>query len=221
MDAVMKNLLLAITLLIAGGISAQVSFNAGGSVLKGFGSPKWFSGFHVGFEVPRDDALSIYGRLTHHFKRTADDSVFVTATAKDFNTIPYTVGLSALPSMNYTMIEGGTRYYLGNGFDFGFAAYGGAGFILAFNKVKVEYDNFDETLYEIDPNSRLDGAIFGAGISIGGGVKYSVPRVGTFYSDFNVGYMVLAQGSQQFVYSELYSNLMFTMNIGYRRDIVW
>ena len=50
----MKNYILIIALLIAGSVSAQVSFNAGSSTLKGFGTPKWFTGFHLGVEVPRD-----------------------------------------------------------------------------------------------------------------------------------------------------------------------
>lgn len=217
----MKNYLLIIVLVFTGGVSAQVSFNAGGSLLKGFGAPEWFTGFHAGVEIPRDDALSFYGRVTYHFQKKATDSILFNASAIDFATTPTVVGVQGLPSMNYTIIEGGTRFYLGNGFDFGFAAYGGTNFMLVLNKVKVTYDKFDDQLYQIDDLVRVDGKIFGLGAGLAGGVKYSLPRVGTFYFDLNISYMFLAQGSQANVYSDLYSSLLFNMALGYRYDIVW
>ena len=82
MDGSMKNLVLIIVLVLAGNVSAQVSFNAGSSTLKGFGTEKWFTGFHLGVEVPRDDAMSFYGRFTHHFSRSGD-SLAVSAVAID------------------------------------------------------------------------------------------------------------------------------------------
>ncbi len=221
MDRDMRNFLLIIVLLVSGTISAQVSFNAGGSVMKGFSSP-WYTGFHAGLEIPRDDALSFYGRVTHLFHQTAEDSISFNAQAIDFTTtFPSVLTVKGLPSMNYTIIEGGTRFYLGNGFDFGFAAYGGTNFMLALNKVKVNYDDFDETLYEIQPAERVDGGIFGIGAGLLGGVKYSVPRYGTFYFDAGISYLFLVQGTQQNVYGALHSSLLFAMNLGYRYDIVW
>ncbi len=217
----MRNFLIIIVLLVSGTISAQVSFNAGGTLMKGFSAPNWFTGFHAGFEVPRDDALSFYGRVTHLFHQRAQDSITFNAQAIDLGTTPIAMSVKGLPSMNYTIIEGGTRFYLGNGFDFGFAAYGGTNLMLVLSKVKVNYSNFNEQLYEIQSTERADGGIFGIGAGLLGGVKYSVPRYGTFYFDAGISYMFLAQGTQQFVYSGLYSTLLFTMNIGYRYDLVW
>ena len=207
--------------LIIGGLNAQVSFSAGGSMLKGFGTPKPWGGFHVGVEIPRDDAISLYGRFTHHFKQNAADSIGVFAVAKDFTTSPYSLNVSALPSMNYNIIEGGTRYYLGNGFDYGFAGYGGTNVALIFNKVKVGYSEFDESLYELDPNSRMEGSIFSLGFGLNGGVKYSNPPYGTFYLDCGMNYLIFAQGSTSSVSGELYNQLLFNVNIGYRKDILW
>ncbi|MFT5858502.1 MAG: hypothetical protein ACI865_000590 [Flavobacteriaceae bacterium] len=221
MDEPMKNYLIIIVLVLTSGVSAQVSFNAGGSLLKGFGAPEWFTGFHAGVEIPRDDALSFYGRVTHHFQKKANDPIDFYATAIDFSTSPNILLVQGLPSMNFTIIEGGSRFYLGDGFDFGFAAYGGTNFMLVLNKVKVTYDDFDDQLYAISDLDRVDGKIFGLGAGLAGGVKYSVPRLGTFYFDLSVSYMFLAQGSQQNVYSDLYSSLLFNMALGYRYDIVW
>ncbi|MDG1334212.1 MAG: hypothetical protein P8P74_17900 [Crocinitomicaceae bacterium] len=216
----MRNYLIVVAILVAGSVSAQVSFNAGSSTLKGFGTDKWFTGFHVGVEVPRDDAMSFYGRYTHHFARTGD-SLAVSAVAMETTTTPYVLSVMSSSQMNYNIFEGGTRYYLGDGFDFGFAGYGGTSFMIVYNKVKTKYTDFDETKYEIDGSTSRDGAIFSLGAGLLGGVKYTVPRVGTFYSDFSVSYMLLGQASENSTYTGLYSNLFFGINIGYRRDLFW
>jgi len=216
----MRNFLIIIAVLVAGSVSAQVSFNAGSSTLKGFGTDKWFTGFHIGVEVPRDDAMSFYGRYTHHFARTGQtDSTY--AYAIDPTTSPYIFNVERNATMNYNIFEGGTRYYLGDGFDFGFAGYGGTNFMIVYSKVKTKYSEFDEALYEIPGATNRSEAIFGIGAGLMGGVKYTVPRIGTFYSDFSIGYMLLAQASDDNIYAGLYSNLLFGIQVGYRRDLFW
>lgn len=217
----MKKCFLIIALFLAGSVSAQVSFNAGSSTLKGFGAPKWFTGFHVGAEVPRDDAMSFYGRYTHHFSR-AGETIDVAAVAIDpVATTPYIQMVKASPSMNYNIFEGGTRYYLGDGFDFGFAGYGGTNFMIVYNKVKTRYEDFDDANYQIDESVSRDGAIFSLGAGLQGGVKYTVPRIGTFYSDLSVSYLFLGQANNETVYADLYSGLFFGLTVGYRKDLFW
>lgn len=220
MDGSMRNFLIVIAILMAGSASAQVSFNAGSSTLKGFGTDRWFTGFHVGIEVPRDDAMSFYGRYTHHFARPGD-STLVSAVALETTTTPYLVQVMSSSTMNYNIFEGGTRYYLGDGFDFGFAGYGGTNFMIVYNRVRTKYEDFDETLYEVDQTTARDGAIFSIGAGLMGGVKYTVPRIGTFYSDFSISYMLLGQASESNTYTGLYSNLLFGIHVGYRRDLFW
>lgn len=220
MDGSMKYASLIIALLIAGGVSAQISFNAGSSTLKGFGTDKWFTGFHIGGEVPRDDAMSFYGKFTHHFSRQGD-SLLASAVANDVTTTPYIVNVWSSTGMNYNIFEGGTRYYWGDGFDFGWAGYGGTNFMIVYSKVKTTYDDFDESKYRIDESSMRDGGIFSLGVGLTGGVKYTMPRVGTFYTDFSMSYLVLDQVSNQSIYGGLYSQLFFGINVGYRRDLFW
>lgn len=216
----MKNISLIIALLMAGCISAQVSFNAGSSTLKGFGTDKWFTGFHVGAEIPRDDAMSFYGKYTHHFSRLGD-SILASAVALDVTTTPYVLNVMSSTGMNYNIFEGGTRYYLGDGFDFGWAGYGGTNFMVVYSKVKTTYDDFDETKYYVDETTKRDGGIFSIGVGLAGGVKYTMPRVGTFYTDFSMSYLVLDQVSNPSIYGGLYSQLFFGINVGYRRDLFW
>lgn len=216
----MKNRLIIAFVMLAGLCGAQVSINAGGSMLVGFANPGPWGGIHLGVEVPRDDAISIYGRFTHHF-RASGDSVPGFIVANDVNTSPYTQTIMTLPTMDYNILEGGTRYYLGNGFDYGFAAYGGSCIMLIFNSVKAKYDGFDESLYTLDEQSRYDGSIFSFGFGLGGGIKYSAVRWGTFYFDLNVAYMIFGQGSNASTYGGLYNPLIFNFNLGYRKDLLW
>jgi hypothetical protein len=230
MDGIMKNIVFIITLLISGVLPAQVSINGGGSMLVGFGNPQPFGGFHIGVEVPRDDAVSIFGRYTHHFKQRSDLPVFGFLLPKEFTSSGvgifapgdlYTPTVDAYPTMNYNIIEGGTRYYLGNGFDYGFAAYGGTSIMLIFNRVKAEYAPFNEEYYEIDTFNRPDGSIFSIGFGLGGGLKYSFTRIGTLYFDTNISYMIFAQGSHPNVSGDQHSSLIFNFNLGFRKDILW
>ena len=230
MDGIMRSILLIFTLLISGILPAQVSINGGGSMLVGFGNPQPFGGFHIGVEVPRDDAVTIFGRYTHHFKRRSLLPIpgYLSPTQFDNfgNAISppgelYNPVVDAFPTMNYNIIEGGTRYYLGNGFDYGFAAYGGTSIMLIFNRVKAQYDPFNEEYYEIDNLNRPDGSIFSIGFGLGGGLKYSFTRIGTLYFDTNISYMIFAQASHIAVSGDQYSSLIFNFNLGFRKDILW
>lgn len=216
----MKNSLLVLFVFLAGWCGAQVSINAGTSMLVGFTSPGPWGGFHIGVEVPRDDAVSIYGRYTHHFKRYGD-SLAAYAVPIDPGSFLPTQSVMTAPSMNYNIIEGGTRYYLGNGFDYGFAAYGGSCLMLIFNTVKAKTEAFDESLYKLDESSRYEGSIFSLAFGLGGGVKYSTVRFGTYYLDLNLAYMIFGQPNNANIYGNLYNPLIFNFNLGWRKDILW
>jgi len=217
----MKNFLIVILVMLSGSGFGQVSITAGASMLVPFKqgvSP--YGGFHIGLEIPRDDQTTLYGRFTHHFSQKSQNTYFLQALPIDVNLFSYPQ-VSVDPSMNYNMIEGGMRYYLGNGFDFGWAGYGGTNLMLILNKVKGNYGDYDESIYRLDDASRVDGSIFGLGAGLGGGVKYSDARLGTFYFDLNLNYVIFNIPSSINVYPNLYSPLIFNFNLGYRRDILW
>lgn len=209
----------------------QVSISAGGSMLKGFGPTNPWGGFHIGVEIPRDDAISLYARYTHHFEQMSKELGQTGLRSTDPlatypNLYPYVMN-----SMNYNMIEGGTRYYLGNGFDYGWGAYGGTNIMLVFNQVKDKYYLYDEIFsyypafdlesYEIDPEYRSAGSILSLGFGLQGGVKYSMVPFGTIYFDAGINYMIFAQGSTTYVYPNMFNQLIFTFNLGFRKDILW
>ncbi len=217
----MKKILLIIALFIGSSTFAQFSLSGGASFLKGFkrDTKPWF-GFHVSGEIPRDDQVSFFLRYSYYFKREGKDSTSALLYPIDpTNPVPLNVG--AFTSMDYHIIEGGTRYYLGDGFDFGWSAYGGTNFMLIFNSVKTVYSDYNESIYKPDEENSRDGLIFGLGAGLSGGVKYTAPIYGTFYLDAGLNYMLFAQANHPNVPGDLYSSLIFTVNIGYRRDLMW
>lgn len=215
-----------VSLLLAMTSFGQLSFNGGGTMLKGFSPGLPYGGLHLGIEIPRDDALSFYGRFTHCFANGGDsiqDGIII--TARDFNTLPpgnpYYDNIDFQPTMNYNIIEGGTRYYLGDGFDFGWGAYGGSTIMIVFNKVSARYESYNEELYYIESSQNREGSIFALGFGLMGGVKYTQAPMGTFYLDVGISYMIFGQLSTTSTYSGMYNPLLFSLNIGYRKDIFW
>jgi hypothetical protein len=221
----MKKVLVLMAIVLSGTSFAQVGISAGTGMLVGFGSQRTWGGLHVGLEIPRDDAVSLYGRLSHYFARPSQDSIYTSAIARDVTTSPYVINLGGVSRMSYTTLEGGTRYYLGDGYDFGWAAYGGSNLTLIFNGVRNRYQPFNETLYELQEAGAQRGTIFSLAFGLGGGVKYSVEDLGTFYFDTSLAYVIFGQASnpvaEQAAFVGLYRPLLFTFNLGYRRDISW
>jgi hypothetical protein len=206
--------------------SAQVSIMGGTSIIKGFTAQKSFFGFNAGIELPRSNDITFYGRIGYYLPRLEDDVNTTIVTATDFTTTPYNLQVNYQSKMNYTTIEGGTRYYLGNDYDNGFSLYGGGNFMLYFNSVKRDYEKEDVTgtytwanNYELSPSESGDGKIISIAMGIQGGMKYTIPATGTFYFDIGGQYSIFGQASNNNVSTSFYSPLFFTFNVGYRRDL--
>lgn len=228
----MKLFMLLMLLLLSGSTSAQIGVSVGGSMLKGFGisnsslanvNPSLWGGFHVGVEIPRDDAITFYGKLSHYFKQTSANSSNAYVEAREVTTFPSIINIDAFASVNYTNIEGGTRYYFGNGYDFGWAGYGGTSISMMFNGIRMKYDEYDENLYELPSVFGRKASVINLGVGLTGGVKYSMTGVGTFYFDLGLSYIIFALPSSELAYEgyPLLKPLLFTFNLGYRKDILW
>ena len=220
----MKIRLVALSILITGFVSGQVGISAGTSVLSAFGKPRPYGGFHISVEVPRDDATSVYGRITQHFKQVNEQPSAVSLIANELTTIPYSYTIDGFGLMNYTILEGGTRYYMGNGYDFGWSAYGGTNFMVVFNSVKMNLDDYDQVAYEPVGNYERKGSILSFGGGISGGVKYTIPSAGTFYFDTGITYILTGFPSNQLASDQAviaFSQLFFNFNLGFRKDIFW
>lgn len=216
-----KVIVLLIILFNTVSIMAQFGVVGGVSVLKAFSTPKPYVGFHIGGEIPRDDQISIYGRISFYAKQNEEIEGSTYVEAINPITNPTIIPIGFQTSMNYTMIEGGNRYYIGDGYDSGFGGYGGGNLVMIFNSVKRKYDDFDEVKYKLGQYDQVSkGSIFNLGVGLGGGVKNTFAGVGTVYLDANVSYMLLSQASNIVASNtSLYSQLLFTFNVGFRKDI--
>jgi hypothetical protein len=213
--------LVVIVILLIGAHAAQAQFGLSGgmSVLKGFGIPKPYIGMHFGGEIPRNDQISLYARLSLYArqKEPVPGSTYVTAV--DLATNPYIQTIQYSSTFNYTIIEGGTRYYIGNGYDSGFGAYGGSTVMLAINSVKRKYGDYDQAKYELPTSEISKGSIFNLGFGLGGGVKNTFAGIGTLYLDMNLAYMILSTASNATAQSTtLYAPLLFSFSLGFRKD---
>ncbi len=203
-------------------LGAQVGVSAGFSLLKGFGVKMPYGGMHIGVEIPRDDQVTFYGRFTTTLmnKDAVDGTNYTYVTARDVSTNPYQLQVYYQNKMNYNIIEGGTRYYIGEGYDSGFAAYGGANFSLAISSVKRKYDEYDEVKYELPSTEIPKGTIFSIGAGLAGGVKYTFAGIGSIYFDADFSYLLLSQANNTTAAStNSYSRLFFLFGIGFRKEI--
>jgi hypothetical protein len=238
---------LFVSICIGVSLNAQVSLSAGMGSIRGFSSENSFFGLHGGLELPRNNDVTFYGRFGHYFSRVNKETEQTVTVYKQDLTIPddvlpYNIQVPLSRSMNYTTFEGGTRYYIGNDYDNGFSGYGGTNFMLLFNTVKESYgDSFtdpwgvitDENYtwqndYSPDSfgNNSSDerGRIISLALGLQGGLKYTIPAIGTAYFDISGQYAVLALANnsiaeQEFTSNGQFSQLFFVFTVGFRKDL--
>jgi hypothetical protein len=209
--------------LLASDFFSQISANAGLGTLNGFGVEKTFYGINLGLEYPRSDKNTLFGRLTYYIPRRNKDSMQEYLNPIQPSTLPlilrdYTI------STGYLTIEGGTRFYLINGYDNGFSVYGGSTVLLCVNNIKKKFGDWnytsDESDYEKVDDSK--GTILNLGVGLQGGLKYTIPSIGSIFCDLGGSYLIIRQASNNTVnLSTNYpfnSALLFTFNLGFRKD---
>ena len=222
-----KSIYIAVICLLSCNAQSQVSLNLGLGPLKGFGVPKSFFGFHGGIELPRNNDVTFYLRLGYYLPKKEEQSTTTNVTAIDLTTSPYNLSVSYLTSTNYTTIEGGTRYYLGNDYDNGFSIYGGSNFMLILNSVKRNYEKYDltgqynwENDYVLSESEEVKGTIISVALGLQGGVKYTFPARGTIYADITGSYALFAKASNNTAAnSNRYAPMIFIFNVGFRKDL--
>jgi hypothetical protein len=198
---------------------SQISVNAGTGFMKGFSNPKYFYGLHLGGEIPRSNELTLYARVGYYFPQREDDSSSTFLTANDFNTIPYQILTKYVSTLSHLTMEGGTRYYIGNGYDNGFSGYGGNCLMIMNSIVKRKYDYYDRSKYSIPEGEEDAGSILSILLGLQGGIKYTEPVIGTFYFDVSGAYSLLSLPSNQTAANTtLFSPLIFNFSVGFRKD---
>jgi hypothetical protein len=209
-------------------VSAQISFDAGTGVLKGFGAPKSFGNLHLGIEVPRSTDQSVYGRFSYFFPVTESTTQSTIVTGNNTNINPYNLTVNYDRSTNYALFEGGTRKYIGNDFDYGFSGYSGTNVMVIVNKVKNVYSNTDATgqytwadNYSLSTSEEREGTILSLALGLQIGVKYTFAAMGTVYADLSGQYLLTKPTASNYTASQtqLLSSLFLLFNVGFRKDL--
>lgn len=200
---------------------SQFTIGGGPSLLKAFGVKSPYYGFHILGEYPVDDQTSYYGKLSFYGKQLGLNTLVYGEAIDVINTTPSVIEINSRQSFNYTTIEGGRRYYFGNGYDYGFAAYGGTHLLAAFNQIRQNTDNYDKSKYRLKDGGDTRGNIFNLAFGLSGGIKNDFTW-GTLYLDASFDYSIIAVPSNQIAvdgYNQLGSPLLFSFGIGYKKTI--
>ena len=207
-------------------LSAHSQYGIGGgfSTLSAFGKNS-YGGFHLGVELPRDNEVSMYMRASFYAKRTADPLTQGTYSIGLQNIDPLDLTfmtVNTASTFNYTTFDGGMRYYILDGYDNGFALYGGSNIMGIMNKAKFKLDSFDDSKYRLPVGTELTGTILNLAVGLSGGAKYTISGVGSFYFDATLDYLILKIPSNQVaidIGNMFFSPLLFTFNVGFRKDL--
>ena len=213
--------------------NAQLSYGGGLSLTRFFNTQSIqnqslsMPGLHAHIEIPRSGDVTLYGRVSYLFPKANYDTLTSYVTAINPNANPYILAVNSRFKTSYFTLEGGNRYYIGNDYDNGFAGYGGSGIILGLGKVYKAYDSKDvtgqynwEQTHQANPADISEGRLFTLGGYLQGGVKYTIPAIGTIYTDVTLNYLLLANANNNTAASTEYlSPLFFNFAIGFKKDL--
>ena len=192
-------------------------FGVGGSfdVLNPIGKKKFLPGVSVFFDVPKTDNIAFYGKVGYYFPSSiVDSSAYVIAI--DPMTNPYQSSAENKTVVNTISLQGGTKYFVGNAYNVGFAGQFDTRIRLLVSPVKSSITGYDASKYQQDPMvastaGKYVSMVLYAGV--GAGVKYSQPW-GTLFATANLDLLLFYLRP-----TALTSSFLFSLEVGYRRDI--
>lgn len=228
MVKIISYLLIAFVALSFQPIFSQVAIGGGFSTMFQFGNSRPLLGANLLVEIPRNNQNTFYGRVSYLApqKFNTPDQKFE-AIAIDPATTPNMVPVNGFlqNKSGYFIIDGGTRYYFLNGYDEGVSIYGGTNLGLIINTVNYGYqiDDYDKERYSLSQYNLDDfrgkGSIISLAIGFTGGVKYTIPKVGSFFLDINPYLLMFGIPSASNLPTNQYKSLLFNFNIGFRKEL--
>ncbi len=232
MVRIMRLIGFLIVAFVSTSLTAQIGIGGGMSTLFEFGNRRPFVGLNLHVESPRNNDVTFYGRMTYQFKQNGFFDYGVT-NAQPINPLGATiqVPIQAAYSINYFIIDGGSRYYLINGFDEGFSLYGGTNVGLIINSAsyndKYKLGNYDQSSYVVDQTYQSylpEGSrstFIRLALGFTGGAKYTIPGVGSVYVDLNPYLSLFGIPSKDDFPREIYRQVFFNINVGFRKELYW
>lgn len=218
-----KLIVVGIFLFLGLPVFSQVGLGFGPSYFIPFGGGKNFTGVHFNVEIPIDDESSYYGRLAVYAKRLGDsrsDQYFADAIDPS-TTFPYTISIESANQLRFTNLHLGRRFYFLESYDYGFGLYGSTELMASIANSKVNLSDYDESKYRLVNVFEEKGSFFGVAFGFNGGAKYSFP-FGTAYFDLGFNYLIFGDVTNtqaQNTFTEMGSNLLFSFNLGFRKDL--
>jgi hypothetical protein len=219
----MKNILFfLVTFLFLSTGYSQYGIGGGLSYLKGFGVAKPYVGFNLFGEFAKDYESSFYIRASFYGKNRLNTTGTNVVYLESLDPLDFSINsVETVDYVNYTTIDGGIRYYIIDGYDSGFALYGGSNMMAILNQTKRKVSDFDQTKYKLPSTSPLNGTVINLGIGFTGGAKYTIPAVGTLFLDLTVDYLIAGIASNetaQTMANQFYTPLLFGVSFGFRKD---
>lgn len=208
-------------------MSAQISISAGVGKLNGVGTDRNPFIVNLGVEFPRSSDLTFFMRATYGPRISDTNTRYANVTPIDVNTTPTSLTIPYHIRCQTLYFEGGTRSYMLNDYDNGFALYGGSVFGFGINTTDAKFSKYDYTnahewegKYILPNNNATKGSIYYLALGIQGGMKYTIPVKGTIFFDITGTYSLLdLANNDAALQSFTYSPLNFLFQLGYRKDL--
>lgn len=211
-----KLILALMFVLTSSGISAQYSIGGGLSAFGGFDTEFTRIGINGFYEVPRNEVNTFYIRGTLTIPLNVIDTINVEGNPNNPPT-PFVKQVELKRRTTMFSVDGGTRIYLYNTYDAGFAVYGGfhlKGILASYSERLGDYDT---DLYT--PQQGTFPKSTSLLMSIGGnlGFKYQLPMNGSITADVTVDVIRRLHDPASILGQEI-APLSFSLNLGYRFD---
>lgn len=199
-------------------LNAQFSVGGGLSSFHGLNIDVNRFGLNVFVESPRttNNTLMVRASIMLPDKNTKTSEV-EKIDPNDFS-IPTKVEAEAVSKTSYFAVDGGTRFYLINDYDIGFAVYGGGhlkGILSSYSATYRLPDSLDANDYNTQTQDKSFSLLFGFGGNIG--VKYQLPLRGALLFDFGAEIITGLYDPNLILTNEI-SPLSFFFNLSYRFD---
>jgi hypothetical protein len=213
----MKRILFLLTVVCSLQVSAQYSIGGGFSTFNSTNSGITRVGLHLFYENPHNEVTSFYLRSLFTLPVKRFDSLSLAL-------VGFEPGLPAFASVGreikttYIAVDGGTRRYIFNTYDSGFAVFGHLHLKGVLARYSEEVDDYNEELYQPNDPVFPDGLALLLGIGADIGFKWQLPSTGSFL--FEAGFDAFQRLSDPiFILGNEIGTLGLTFNISYRHDI--